>query len=318
MSLNEIIFDHIDDKYAYGKYSDFKVIIMKENRYINATKLCKEYGKELSNWKQNKGSNELIDEVEKEITALGNTGSVNNAFIIVNTSNKNEKNKLISGTYVHELLIPHIASWISPQFGIKVSKIVNNFLVNEYKNSLKEKDNKINTLEDKLDKILKTNNELLNKNDEILAENKDMKKILEANQIKLDKTFDKLVGAHEEIRDIKDKLDNATDDRVVKPKDKSTLEYLIILKTDDPDEIYKYYCIRCQKRAIPQRLAEKENYYEIKRIGYTPNSINLYNRIKEKLGNNLDRRNNRFNIKDISEQRFLRRIDKINEERKVI
>ena len=57
MSLNEIIFDHINDKYAYGKYSDFKVIIMKENRYINATKLCKEYGKELSNWKQNKGNN---------------------------------------------------------------------------------------------------------------------------------------------------------------------------------------------------------------------------------------------------------------------
>ena len=95
-----------------------------------------------------------------------------------------------------------------------------------------------------------------------------MKKILEANQIKLDTTFNKLVGAHEEIRDIKDKLDTATDDRVVKPKNKSTLEYLLILKTDDPDEVYKYYCIRCQKRAIPQRLAEKEGYYEIKRINY--------------------------------------------------
>jgi uncharacterized protein YoxC len=135
--------------------------------------------------------------------------------------------------------------------------------INDIKNIMLEvKDSNITKLQDDV-KLL------LTKNDEILEKNSKMEKILEANQIKLDKTFDRLVGAHEEIRDIKDKLDNATDDRVVKPKDKSTFEYLIILKTDDTDELYKYYCIRCQKRAIPQRLAEKENYYEIKRIGYT-------------------------------------------------
>jgi hypothetical protein len=247
MSLNEIIFDHIDDKYAYGKYSDFKVIIMKENRYINATKLCKEYGKELKHWKENKSSNDLIYEVEKEITTVDYPTTETKPFIIINGANNNQKNKLISGTYVHELLIPHIASWISPQFGIKVSKIVNNFLITEYKNSLKQKDDKINTLEEKLDRILK-------KNDEILLENNNMKKILEANQERLDKTYDRLVGAHEEIRDIKDKLDNteeelhtvngeldvikdkldiATDDRVIKTKSRTTLEYLIVLKTTD-------------------------------------------------------------------------------------
>ena len=41
MTLNQIIFEHIDDKYAYGKYGDFKVIMMTKNRFINATKLCK-------------------------------------------------------------------------------------------------------------------------------------------------------------------------------------------------------------------------------------------------------------------------------------
>jgi hypothetical protein len=45
MSLNQIIFEHIDNKYSYGKYGDFKVIMMTSNRYINATKLCKEYNK---------------------------------------------------------------------------------------------------------------------------------------------------------------------------------------------------------------------------------------------------------------------------------
>jgi hypothetical protein len=47
MSLNNIIFKNIDEDYAYGKYADFTVIIMKKNRYINATRLCNEYGKKL-------------------------------------------------------------------------------------------------------------------------------------------------------------------------------------------------------------------------------------------------------------------------------
>jgi len=194
---------------------------------------------------------------------------------------------------------------------------------NDYQNKLKEKYIIKLQLKDEIRQIIdeaKDNKLDLLQADikELLVENKDMKKILEANQIKLDRTFDRLVGAHNEIRDIKDKLDTATDDRVVKPKNKATLEYLLILKTNDFSENYKYYCVRCQKRAIPQRLAEKENYHEIKRIGYTPNSINLYNRIKEDLANKLDHRGNRFNLKDISESRFLKKLDKINEQRKII
>jgi hypothetical protein len=41
--MNDIIYEDLGDKYnkyAYGMYGDFKVIIMKENGYINATKLC--------------------------------------------------------------------------------------------------------------------------------------------------------------------------------------------------------------------------------------------------------------------------------------
>jgi len=185
-------------------------------------------------------------------------------------------------------------------------------------------------LEDKLDTIIKTSNELITKNDilltsntellsknnEILYENHTMKKILEKNQLKLDKTFDKLVGVNEELRDVKDKLDDtnnklntATNDRVVKTKTKN--EYMIILKTDDPEEKYKYYIIRCQKRNINQQLYEKPNFTEIKRI-ICPNANNLFNRIKEKLNQNLDIRYNRLNLKEINEKLFLKKIDEIN------
>ena len=72
MSLNQIIFDYINN--AYGKYGEFTVIMMTSNRYINATKLCKQYGKELSNLKQNKGNNELIEEVEKNCSLWNSRG----------------------------------------------------------------------------------------------------------------------------------------------------------------------------------------------------------------------------------------------------
>jgi hypothetical protein len=37
-NIMNIVFKDINDDYAWGKYGDFKVIIMKENGYINATK----------------------------------------------------------------------------------------------------------------------------------------------------------------------------------------------------------------------------------------------------------------------------------------
>jgi len=36
-SLNRIIFEFINENYAWGQYGEFKIIIMTKNRYINAT-----------------------------------------------------------------------------------------------------------------------------------------------------------------------------------------------------------------------------------------------------------------------------------------
>jgi hypothetical protein len=97
MSLNQII-EHINEKYAYGKYGDFKVIMMTKNRYINATKLCKEYSKEFKNWLRNDNNKTLINKVEKDLNCKA---------IIMNQAGRYE----LRGTYVHELLVPHIIAW---------------------------------------------------------------------------------------------------------------------------------------------------------------------------------------------------------------
>jgi hypothetical protein len=49
-----------------------------------------------------------------------------------------------------------------------------------------------------------------------------------------------------------------------------------------------------------------------------PNSNNLFNRIKEKLKNNLKIKSNRINLINISESNFLDKIDLINDEKKII
>jgi ABC-type Zn2+ transport system substrate-binding protein/surface adhesin len=111
---------------------------MKSNGYINATKLCTEGGKEFRQWKRLKTSIELINLIEFE--GSGNSHpplkEVNNGDLIT------------SGTYLHQDLIPHICMWISPEFALKVSKIVNQYLINEFKQQIDEKDEIINQSND--------------------------------------------------------------------------------------------------------------------------------------------------------------------------
>ena len=139
-SLNNIIFQDINDRFAYGLYLNMRVIIMKENGYVNATNLCNLENKEYRQWKRNQYAQELIRELEK-LTRENSPG----LEIVVNKGPID-----ISGTNVHSDQIPHIASWCSAQFAIKVSKIVNVYAINEFKLQIAEKDR---TIEDKNIKI---------------------------------------------------------------------------------------------------------------------------------------------------------------------
>src|SRR5438477_11343572 len=48
-------------------------------------------------------------------------------------SNLTKTDRIISGTYCHPLLIPHIACWVSPIFALHVSKIVNYYREEEWR-----------------------------------------------------------------------------------------------------------------------------------------------------------------------------------------
>ena len=63
-SLNGLIFEDINDDYGYGEYGEFKVIIMKKNQYIKATKLCELGGKKYYHWGENASSQALINAIQ--------------------------------------------------------------------------------------------------------------------------------------------------------------------------------------------------------------------------------------------------------------
>ena len=54
MSLSKMVqalaFEQIQDKYWYGAFGDFKLIIDMDDEYVNATKMCSDAGKRFFKW----------------------------------------------------------------------------------------------------------------------------------------------------------------------------------------------------------------------------------------------------------------------------
>jgi hypothetical protein len=119
-----IVYEEIpckNTKYTFGKtvYGGFSVITMKENSYINATKLCADGGKKLKNWTVSDKPKKLVKEMTDEL--MKKDPSWDGKITVLVTGGENN---LVRGTYVHPSLIPHIASWVSTKFACIISTIL--------------------------------------------------------------------------------------------------------------------------------------------------------------------------------------------------
>ena len=130
-------------------------------------------------------------------------------------------------------MIPHIATWISPKFGIMISKIINSYIADEYTKSLKEKNNTIIELKIMMEKMEKRAEEA-----EKRAEEREKKadKISKKLEQKLDDTNDQLseikdelVVTNQKLKHADIKLNIAVEDRVIKPSN-SDVEDFVLLK----------------------------------------------------------------------------------------
>lgn len=307
MSLSDIIYESINDTYSYGKYGDITVIIMNTNSYVNVTKLCNEYGKEFRHWKENNGSKELIKEVDDHIQARRNSDGPKPVSIITIGTGNND----LRGTYVHPLLVPHIASWISPKFAIKVSEIVNDYMVRQYKYIIGQKDTRIDELINEVRSLRDDNREMMNRLDTTNT-------LLNTTQTTLEETKDRLSNVEEELADTSDKLDNtindlsivqdkldiSVEDRAVKPFDKNKINKLVILKSLIYENAYYITCGQRDSVARAVRLRQK-TYTKIDMIDFVPNSIYLFDHIKHQLKTNIKVSGRSIKLVKIDENGFI-------------
>lgn len=340
-NLQDISYETINSDFSYGKYGEFRVILMTKNGYVNATKLCALEGKMFKNWMKNACSQNLVDVVDKKILESSSARNLSDDKSLVTITGGKEIE--IRGTYVHPLLVPHIACWCSPDFAVKVSEIVNNFIVREYELEIKSSKQLIGEQRDKIDllieqnkRLLEKNDQLLEKNDELLEDSKHTKNLLESAHGKLDNMQDTLLETQGELVDTKyevietnhrldtvqEKLEIAVEDRVPKINIPSKIEMFILFKLGNIDKTkYDYYVIRSQRTNIVGACNKVKRKYinakELLSIEYNPNSKNLYNRVKLHYGKKrMNSYYNWFSMKDkTSESDLVKEIQDLNNDK---
>jgi len=149
-SLNDICYEQIKDNFYYGKFGEFKIVIDKNTGCFNATKLCMDGGKEFRFWSRLDRAKELIAFFAQN-SDKSRRADLHGGFYEIKADNKDVLNKQITGQYVQKEFILDIASWISPAFYFKCSKIVNYFFIELYKKDLELKTRQINEKNKQID-----------------------------------------------------------------------------------------------------------------------------------------------------------------------
>ena len=301
--IRECMYKKINNKFAYAKLGKFNVIMLRKNGFINATKLCNSANKKLIHWMENKNSKEMI-------VAFSKLLNMDRDQIITRVNGG--KNTIISGTYMHPDLIIQVASWCNNQFAFYVSKIVNDYLNTK---ACAEKDKLLKIKDDKIDKLNKKINTL----------RKEIKTVIDQN----DDIYDQNMETHA-------KLDGACNERVPSIGKKKYDHMLVIIKnndnnTDDSDETdddenikYNYHALRVMKKSYKNIISKHRKRFPnmefVLRINYSPNSINLWNKIRERLGAGRKKKINIFGCKfalldDYTIEELVEDIRKIHNER---
>ncbi|AYP74224.1 N1R/p28-like protein [Fowlpox virus] len=122
MDFTHNITRHIDNKFCCIRYGNLELIMLKDNGFINATKLCNLGNKKFRNWRKLQSSKDLI-----RILSFNNNDKIILEIGLISTSIYRYE---LVGTYVHRDLIPYIALWVFPNVAIIYSDVINRYLIN--------------------------------------------------------------------------------------------------------------------------------------------------------------------------------------------
>ena len=291
-SLSKIIYENITEDIGYGNYLGLKVIIMTKNGYINATKLCKLCNKHLEDWNRLLSTKDYLEYKNKDFMFMGIPMNIT----ISQGKNQND----IAGTYYHPDIIVQISNWISFEIADKISKIVNNFVIKEFKSQIQAKDDKISILIANFEKAEKRREE-----DRILYE-----KSREEDKNR----YEKLLNTSLETNTLIKKLCN---NYVIELKKQDLNDIFLILKHKTNPRLF--YVIRRQIISLQSAIRNIEDKYETILYENTdPNAINFFNQLKQDnwFKNNFTTSQNILTCNnDITDEIFLSNIRRILETR---
>jgi hypothetical protein len=140
LEFNKLSVEIVDENYGIHKinYMGYNSLCIYKGiyrNYINATKLTKDGGKLFKNWLRNDKSESLIQYLENEVIPNDDVlaqkrASEANVRIVALFELEDVHNDL-RGIYVHPDLLPPILCWISDEFAIKVSRIINKYAISQ-------------------------------------------------------------------------------------------------------------------------------------------------------------------------------------------
>ena len=153
------------------------------------------------------------------------------------------------------------------------------------------------------------------------ADRKELKQTLNNVRDELTEMHELVEESNEEIQTLTNHLNTAVEDRVPQTAKRSTRERFILMQLNDNDpEVHEFYVIRTQNRsvntAINRLRRQFPNATRVLTIICQPNATNLYNRIKERLGAMIDYTGNYISPIELTHNAFIRRIHRINNERR--
>ena len=94
--LSDLVFEQIEGNFWYAAYGPFRVVMMKDTGYINATKMCSSANKNYCDWSRLKGSQELIQAVEKLMVSGNTHDSLENSNLLLENTDPQMCGSVIS------------------------------------------------------------------------------------------------------------------------------------------------------------------------------------------------------------------------------
>ena len=289
-SITNLAYESINEKYSRAKYGEFNVIMDMSNGYINATKLCADGDKRFDNWIRNKINKELVCSFEN-LLEYEEVLNMDNSFGITR------------GTYVHPLLIPHIASWVSPLFAYKVSNIVNNFLAREKDDEIRRLTGDKCRLEIMMDEAKKQREyefaeykkilqHMTEQNEKTHNKLDETQKTLEVTHSKLDKADNNIEELHNIVEVVNTRLEIVANEIVKPSKRLEVHERFVVMKLNDANSKYtfKVFCAQNQNtyRSKKNILEEYPDAIAFLEVTPSPNSKNFLHNLKDLYGTGKD------------------------------